>query len=122
MGGVTLLPEELARSEEETGTHLPAHDVAPLIAEQGEVAPGVDPILVRIPDHSLRGGADDQLLIELSLGVDDDSGLVFCRLEPIVSHHSALLGKALDMLRLPAEEGLRDQEGKVGVADAGLLK
>ena len=122
MGCMTLLPEELARAEEETGAHLPAHDVAPLIAEQREVAPGVDPILVRIPDHGLRGGADDQLLVELSLGVHDDSRLVLCRLEPVVGHHSTLLGEALDMLRLPTEEGLRDQKGEVGVADTGLLK
>ena len=122
MGGVPLLPEELARAEEEPSAHFPAHDVAPLVAEQREIAPGVDPVLVRIPDHRLGGGADDQLLVELSLGVHDDSGLILCSLKPVVGHHGALLSEALDVLRLTAEEGLGDQEGEVGVADAGLLK
>ena len=39
MSGMTLLPEELRGTEEWTGTHLPTHYVAPLVAEDREITP-----------------------------------------------------------------------------------
>ncbi len=42
--GVPLLPEELGGAEEEPGPLLPADDVRPLVDEDGQVAPGVDPV------------------------------------------------------------------------------
>ena len=39
MGGVSFLPKELRCAEERTCTHLPTHNVTPLIAHQWQVAP-----------------------------------------------------------------------------------
>lgn len=73
VSGVTFLPEELSGAQEEAGTHLPAYDVRPLVAEDREVTVGLDPALVRIPDNGLGGRAHDELFLELGLRVDDDA-------------------------------------------------
>ncbi len=38
MGCMTLLPQELSCTEEQTGTHFPANDVCPLVAQNRQVA------------------------------------------------------------------------------------
>ena len=53
VGGVPFLPEELSRAEEEARAHLPAYDIRPLIAEDGEVTVGLYPALVGVPNNGL---------------------------------------------------------------------
>ena len=43
VGGVALLPEELAGPQEHAGAQLPAHDVGPLVEQQRQVAVAVAP-------------------------------------------------------------------------------
>ena len=77
VGRVALLPEELGGAEEEASALLPAEDVGPLIDEEGQVAPGVDPVLVLGPDDGLARGADAVGLIELlaaAVGHDRELG------------------------------------------------
>ena len=44
VGGVAFLPEELGRAQEQPGAHLPAHDVAPLVDEQRQIAIALNPV------------------------------------------------------------------------------
>ena len=53
MGSVSFLPEKLCCAQEQAGTHLPAHHVAPLVAQDWQVAVGFDPVLIGVPDNSL---------------------------------------------------------------------
>ena len=122
VGGMALLPQKLARAQEGARAHLPAHHVAPLVAHQGQVAVGVDPVLIGIPDDGLGGGADDELLLEAGVGVHHHTLAVGVVLEAVVSDHGALLGEALHVLGLAAEERLGDEQGEIGVLVAGGLE
>ena len=119
---MALLPEELGRAQEQARAHLPPHDVGPLVAEDGQVAVGLDPVLVRIPDDRLRRRPHDQLLLELRIGVHDDPLALGIVLQAVVRHHGALLGEALDVVRLLREEGLGNEEREVGVLVSRLLE
>ena len=122
VGGVPLLPQEFGRAEEQARAHLPAHDVGPLVAQDRQVAVGVDPVLIGIPDDRLRRRAHDQFLFEPGVGIDHHAlafGIVF---QPVVRHYGALLGEAFDVVRLLREEGLGDEEREVGVLVARLLE
>ena len=122
VGGVALLPEELRGAEEQTGAHLPAHDVAPLVAQDGEVAPGMDPVLIGVPDDGFGSGADDELFLELRLRVHDDALAAGIVHQAVVRHHGALLRESGHVLGLAAEEGLGDEEREVGVLVSGFLE
>ena len=107
VGGVALLPEELGGAQEDPGPQLPAHDVGPLVDEQGQVAVALHPLGEERVDDRLAGGAhDDGLLQLLAAGVGD---------------HGQLGAEALDVLGLLAQVGLGDEEGEVGVLGAGGL-
>ena len=85
VGGVALLPEELAGAQEDAGAQLPADHVGPLVEQQGQVAVAVDPLGHELADDRLAGGADDDRLVELlAAGVGD---------------HGQLGAEALDVLR-----------------------
>ena len=62
---VPLLPEELARAQEEARPQLPADDVRPLVVEQRQVTVRLHPAGIRRPDQRLRGGTHDERLLEL---------------------------------------------------------
>ena len=78
--------------------------------------------LIGAPDDGLGGGADDELFLELGGGVDDDAVAVGVVHQAVVGDDGALLGEALDMLGLTAEETLGNEEGEVGVLVAGLFE
>ncbi len=44
--GVALLPEKFGRAQEQARAHFPAHDVGPLVDEDGQVAVGLHPLRV----------------------------------------------------------------------------
>ena len=115
VGGMPLLPQEFRGTEEETGAHLPAHDVGPLVAEDRKVAPRLDPVLVCIPDDGLGRGTYDEFLLQSGVRVDDNALSVGRDLQSVMRDDGALLGEALDMLGLAAEERLRNEEREVGV-------
>ena len=122
VGGVALLPEEFGGAEERSRAHLPAHHVAPLVAQDGQVAVGMYPVFVGVPDHCFRCRPDDELLFELGLGVHHDAFAVCRRLEAVVGHHGALLGEAGYVLGFLGEEALGDEQGEVGILHAGSFK
>ncbi len=122
MGAVAFLPEEFGSTQEHTGTHLPAHHIGPLVAEHGQVAPAVYPVLVRAPDNGLGGRAHYQLFFKTSLGVNDDTGAIGVVFKTVVCYHGALLGKAFYVLGLAAQKRFRDKQREVSVLHAGLLE
>ena len=113
--GVTLLPEELHRAQEQARTHLPANHVRPLVEQNRQVAPGLDPAAVRIPDDRLARRPDDQVLLQAGVGVRDQPLSVVRHLEPGVRDDGALLGEAFYVLGLASQEGLRDEDGEIRV-------
>ena len=105
--GVALLPEELARAEEQARAQLPAHDVGPLVEQQRQVAVALHPLGHELADDRLARGPHDDRLLELLAPGDGD--------------HRELGAEALDVLGLALEVGLRDEEREVGVLGAAGL-
>ena len=122
VGGVALLPEELGGAEEHAGAHLPTDHVGPLVAEDGQVAVGLDPVLIGAPDDGFGGGAHDEFFLELGGGVDDDAFAVGVVHQTVVGDDGALLGEAFHVFGLTAEEAFGDEEGEIGVLVAGGLE
>ena len=108
MGSMALLPEELRRAQEQAGTLLPAHDVAPLVDQQGQIAPRLHPLGEHRADHRLRRGTDDERLFQLfAAGVRDDR---------------ALGREALNVLSLLLEIRRGDQQREIGIDVSRLFK
>ena len=122
MGGVTFLPQELAGAQEQTCTHLPAHDVAPLVDNQWQVAIRMYPVFEGVPDDGLGCGTYDEFLLELGGWVNHHSVVSLVGLQTIVSNNGALLGEAFHMLGLAAEERLGDEQWEVGILHACFLE
>jgi hypothetical protein len=107
VGGVAFLPEELSRAQEDTGPQLPAHDVGPLVDQEGQVAMALHPLGEEGVDDRLAGGPHDDGLRQL--------------LAARVGDHGQLGAEALDVLGLPAQVRLGDEQREVGVLGAGIL-
>ena len=119
---VALLPEELGGAQEETRTHLPAYDIRPLVAQQGKVPPGLDPILIGIPDNGLRCRADDEFFLQFRVGIDHHALAVGRHLQAVMGDYRALLRKTFDVLRLAAEERFRNEKREIGIDVPRLLE
>ena len=122
MCGVSLLPQELCGTQEQTCTHFPAHNVAPLVHQQRQVAVGLYPVLKSIPDDCLRGGTDNQFLLQTCRGVYHHTVLCLVGLQAVVSHHGTFLGETLHVLGLARQETLGDKQGEVGILHTRLLE
>ena len=118
VGGVALLPEELGRTEEEAGSHLPSHHVAPLVAQDRQVAVGRDPVFVRTPDDGLRCRTDDQFLLQTCVGVHHHALTVGVVHQSVVRHYGALFGETFHMFGLTAQERFGDQQREIRVLHA----
>ena len=122
MGGVAFLPQELAGTQEEAGAHLPAHHVAPLVAEHGQVAPRMNPLAVSVPNRRFARGADYQFFLELCGGVNHHAVALGVGFEAIVRHHGALLGKAFHVFGFFREKTFRDEQREINVLHTSLLE
>ncbi len=121
VGGVALLPEELGGAQEQAGAHFPAHDVAPLVDQDRQVAVGLDPAGERGADDGLGGRAHDQRLFQLALGVGHQTTLAIVH-QTVMGDHRAFLGEAFDVLGLLLKERLGDEQREVGILVAGGLE
>ena len=108
MGRMPLLPEKFGCPQEQPRPFLPPHDVRPLVDQDRQIPPGLDPLAVHMSDHRLGRRTDDQRLFEF--------------LAARVRHDGAFGSEPLDVLRLLFEEGVRDQEREVGVDVSRLLE
>ena len=52
MRRVTFLPQKFGSSEKQAGTHFPTNNVGPLIDQNGQIAIGLNPTFVGVPDNS----------------------------------------------------------------------
>mmetsp|Transcript_8162 Transcript_8162/g.17838 ORF Transcript_8162/g.17838 Transcript_8162/m.17838 type:complete len:332 (-) Transcript_8162:70-1065(-) len=119
MRGVALLPQELCAAEEGPRAQFPSNHVGPLVDFHGKVPVGVYPLGEHAPYEGLGGGPHDEGLLQFGLRVGYERlGVVGVLAQPVVRNHRALLGKALHMLCLLGQEGLRDEQGEVGVLRA----
>ncbi len=105
--GVPFLPEELGGAQERARHLLPAHDIGPLVDEDRQIAPRLDPLGVHGADDGFRGRPDDELLLQL--------------LAAAVRDVRDLRRKPLDVLRLALEEALGNEQRKVRVHVTGSL-
>ncbi len=111
--GVTFLPQEFAGSKEQPRSHLPSHDIGPLVDKQREVAIGLDPPTERVADDGFACWTNDERLFEFA-----------CRHEPavrpclkaVVRHDGTFLGEAVDVLGFLLKKSLRNQQREVGIA------
>src|SRR5690606_33041320 len=87
---------------------LPAHDVAPLVVEERQVAVALDPLAVQLAEQRLRRRPDGVRLLELLAARVRDDG--------------ELGGEALDVLGLALEVAHGDQQREVEVLVTGRLE
>ena len=72
MGGVPLLPQELAGAQQQARAHLPPHDVGPLVEQQRQVAVARRPLGHELADDRLGRRPHHHRLLELlAAGVGD---------------------------------------------------
>mmetsp|Transcript_10870 Transcript_10870/g.30529 ORF Transcript_10870/g.30529 Transcript_10870/m.30529 type:complete len:403 (+) Transcript_10870:370-1578(+) len=116
VGGMAFLPKEFRRAKEGTGSHLPSHYVGPLIDLQGQVAMTNNPFPEGTPNHGLTRRSDDEGILQLGLGVGNQSLLsAGVGRQPVVRHHGTFLGKSVDVFSFLAQEALGNEHGEVCV-------
>lgn len=102
MGGVPLLPQELARADERSGMFkLPADDICPLVEQQRQVAMRLDPLCVGWIHDRLAGRPNRNRFLELSL--------------PRFRNPRDLRSEPLDVVSLFVESLLAHKQGEAGV-------
>ena len=104
VGRVSFLPQEFGCTQEQARTHLPAEYVGPLVAQDGQVAVGVDPVLVRIPDDGFRCGTDDEFFFQLGSRVYHYSTPVRIVFQTVVCYYCTFFGEAFHVFGLAAKE------------------
>ena len=101
---VAFLPEEFGCAQEHACAHFPAHHVGPLVAEDGEVAPGVYPVFVCAPDDCFGCGAHDEFFFKAGFGVDDDACAVGVVFKTVVGNYGTFFCEAFYVLGFAAKE------------------
>ena len=99
--GVALLPQEFPMAQEGAGGLFPPQHAAPLVVQLGQVPPGVDDVGIMFAEERLRSGADSAAVLQLLTAAHSDPRTFGC--------------KALHMVLLLLEQGLRDQHRQVHV-------
>ena len=106
--GVTLLPEELGRAQERAGRLLPAHDGAPLVVFERQVAPALHPLGVHRAEDRLARRANRQTLGQ--------------RLGAALRDPRDFRREALDVIRFLEQQALRNEHRHAHVLVAGALE
>ena len=106
--GVTLLPQELSRTEERHGVlELPSDNVVPLVELERQVAVALDLLGVVAVHGGLTGRTHSQPLLQLVLAA--------------LGHPCDLSGETLDVILLTLKVGLGNEEREVRVLDTHCL-
>ena len=108
MDGVALLPEELGRAQERAGRLLPAHDGAPLVVFERQIAPALHPLGIHRAENRLARRADRQTLGQ--------------RLGAALRDPRHFRRKALDVIRFLEQQAFRNEHRHTHVLVAGALK
>jgi len=101
VGRVAFLPEELGRPQEGARDLLPPHDIGPLVDQDGQIAPRLDPLRIHGADDRFRRRTHDERFFELFAAG--------------TGHVRHLRREPLDVLRLFVQKALRNEQRKVGV-------
>ena len=123
MRGMTLLPQELRRAQEQARAHLPAHHVRPLVDQQRQITVTLHPLGETCADDRLAGRPHHQRLVQFArrhqagLAIGLDAGL-----QAVMGHHRALLGEALHVFGFLLQERQRDEQREVRVLVARVLE
>ena len=104
---VPFLPQKLRRPQERPRHFLPADDVRPLVDQDRQVAPRLDPLGVHRADDRFRCRTDDELLLEL--------------LAARMRHVGHLRRESFDVLGFFVEQAFRNEQREIGVDVAGRL-
>jgi hypothetical protein len=105
---VTLLPQELGGAQEQPCHLLPADHVRPLVDEDRQVAPRLDPFGVHRTDDGFGGGPHHEPLFE--------------RFGTTLRHPSHLRSEAFHVLRFFHQQAFGNEQRKVGIDVAGGLE
>ena len=116
---MALLPEELGGAQEHAGAQFPAHDVGPLVDQDGQVAVRLDPVLIGIPDDGLGSRAHHQWFRQFAGRLKAATIAFF---QSMMGHHRTFLGKPLNVFSLFFKKTQRDKKWKVGIFHPGGLE
>ena len=105
---VALLPEELGGAQEHARAQLPAHHVGPLVDQQRQIAPALNPLGEEVADDGLRRRPDDVRLFQFLAAGD--------------GHHRQFRREAFHVLGFLLQKALRNQQRKIDVLVAGGLE
>ena len=105
MSRMALLPQEFGSAQEEASTHFPAHDIGPLVEQNGQIAITLYPLRVHVANYGLRCGTDDKGLRQSGTSCQM---AVLTLLQGGVGYHSTFHGKAFHMLGLFLQEANRN--------------
>lgn len=100
----------LTRTREQTGTHLPPHNICPLVTQDRQVTIGINPVLICTPNDCLRCRADNQFFFQFGSRIYDNTRTVLCILQTVVSNYSTLFGKSFYVLSFTAKVRFRDKQ------------
>ena len=112
--GVAFLPEKFAGAQEHAGAHFPTHDVGPLVGQQGQIAPRLDPACHRLADYRFRSGPHDQWLFQLGLRIGDQPALAVGD-QAVMRDHCHFLGETVNVFGLLGKVAERDEQRKIAV-------
>ncbi|MMZ63034.1 hypothetical protein D1872_252700 [compost metagenome] len=65
MSGMAFLPQKLTSAQEWQSTFFPTNNVSPLINQNRQITIGLNPFLVHMTDHRLRGRTDCKSFFKL---------------------------------------------------------
>ena len=109
---VSLLPEELRCTQEQTGPQFPADNVCPLVDQHRQVAIALHPLRVHRPDDRFGCRTNHQGFLERAGRHEPSFG---SRLKPVMRYDGAFLGKTFDVLGFFLQETERNEEGEIRV-------
>ena len=119
---MAFLPQELCRTQEKTGPHLPPYHVCPLVYKNRKVPVGTNPVLICVPYYCFRCRPYDQFFLKFCRRVNHYARTIRICHKPVVGYHGTFFRESLNMLRLLAQEGFRDEKRKICVLVTGFLE
>ena len=119
---MALLPEEFSRTQEESGAHLPAYHIRPLVNQDRKIAIRTYPVLVGVPDNSFRRRPYNQLFLQLGGRVHYHARTVRIGHQTVMGDYRTFLCETFHVLGLTAKERLRDEKREIGILVPGFLE
>ena len=120
MCGMSFLSEKFCTSQENSRSHLPSHNICPLIDHKWQITIWVNPISIRIPDNSLWSRTNNKFFLEFSFWINDNFS-VFRIFESIMGNYRTLLCKSSNMRCFLGKIRFWDKEGEISILMSGFF-